>query len=197
MQNKEIQLLPGKSRQTVGIKNEEKKNKILVYGIIIIAAVLLVGFSLIYLKSSIEEEILNLDSQLNTLEQKRDKKFEKNIIVIKKQLGLVSGLIDKHPYWTDGLTIIENLLQDKVQIENVDFDSSKNEINLIGSAANLSTIARQIASFLSDDFIEDISLQETETQNTGVVEFGMTLKIKQDKLLKNDQLKKKGSGNEQ
>lgn len=186
-QTNEIQLLTGKSGQKIDIKTKaSKRNKLFIVGAVSLIAVLSVGFFLVYLKSNLKQEIVNIDSELNTLETKRDKNFEKEILVIKKQLILVSDLLDKHTYWTKALASLEDLLQNKVQVVGLEFGVIGNEVSIIGSAANYSVIAKQIASFLSNDLIKDVTLQETKAQNTGIIEFGMKLTINANKLLKND-----------
>lgn len=180
-----IQLLPGGGRQKIGIKTKKEWNKLFIVGIVILIIVVGTGSFLFYLKSDLENKIANIDIALTALEQKRDKTFEKEILIIKKQLGLVNGLLDNHPYWTKGLTVIEDLLHDKIQVVGFDFVSGKNEIGIVGSAANYSSLAKQIASFSSGNMITDVTLQETKTQNNGTIDFTMKLMIDTTKLLKN------------
>jgi len=171
----EIQFLQEKrTKIELGTKT---RNKLLTIGIVALALVLAAGSVLTYLKSNLTGEIVQIDSDLDALEARRDKKFEGELLVVKKQLGLISSLLDNHIYWSNTLTKIENLLQGQVQVKNLGLDKSLNEVKLGGVAASYSTIAKQIAAFLSDDSIEDVILEGAEVKPTGI-EITMKLKLK-------------------
>ncbi len=171
----EIQFLQEKrTKIELGTKT---RNKLLTTGIVALALVLAAGSVLTYLKSNLTSEIAQIDSDLDALEARRDKKFEGELLVVRKQLGLISSLLDNHIYWSNTLTKIENLLQGQVQVKNLGLDKSLNEVKLGGVAASYSTIAKQIAAFLSDDSIEDVILEGAEVKPTGI-EITMKLKLK-------------------
>jgi|GEM_PF-5391702 len=171
----EIQFLQEKrTKIELGTKT---RNKLLTIGIVALALVLAASSVLTYLKSNLTGEIVQIDSDLDALEARRDKKFEGELLVVKKQLGLISSLLDNHIYWSNTLTKIENLLQGQVQVKNLGLDKSLNEVKLGGVAASYSTIAKQIAAFLSDDSIEDVILEGAEVKPTGI-EITMKLKLK-------------------
>ncbi len=171
----EIQFLQEKrTKIELGTKT---RNKLLTIGIVALALVLAASSVLTYLKSNLTSEIAQIDSDLDALEARRDKKFEGELLVVRKQLGLISSLLDNHIYWSNTLTKIENLLQGQVQVKNLGLDKSLNEVKLGGVAASYSTIAKQIAAFLSDDSIEDVILEGAEVKPTGI-EITMKLKLK-------------------
>ena len=183
LKNNEIQLLPG-NKIKLDLGSTTEKSRLLIVGVIFLVIVLAVGGLLSYLKYNLEEEITKIDSDLGALETKRDKKFEKEVLTLKKQLGLISGLLDSHIYWTEALITFEAQLQEKVRITNFSFEKSSDQINISGFAANYSTLAKQIASFLADSSFQDVILQGATSYNDGTIQFGMILKLDPNKLIK-------------
>ena len=176
--NQDIQLLL-QSRKKVDVKMSGRNN-LLIIGVLFLTAVLSVGFYLKFLVGNLENEISTLNSDIAKLESKRDKSFESNIQIIKQQLSLIAGFVDSHIYWTIALEKLEGLLQNKVQVTSLNFSKldKYDEVTFGGRTINYSTLAKQMAAFLSDNKIEDIELQGVETKSAGVVEFSMILKIK-------------------
>ncbi len=185
----QIQLLPGKNRHVItSLKAEKaKKSKLFISGIIGLAIILLAGFYLSYLNSNLEQEITRIDLELSNLEARRDKKFENEALVLKNQMSLVFNSINNHTYWTKALAVIEDLMQDRIRLKTLQAEAAANEISITGVAANYSTVAKQLASFLAVDSIQDAALQQVKTENSGLIEFGITLKINPNLIRKNEQ----------
>lgn len=180
--NQDIQLLP-ETRKRIDIKTPGG-NKVLLSAIAFLILMLGVGFYFSLRAGNLEKKVNSLNLDLANLESKRDEVFENNILITKQQLGLVSGYIDNHLYWTIMLIKLENLLQDKVQLTRLDFQKldDYNEVSMGGKTINYSTLAKQMAAFLSDSAIQDIELQGAETKSSGLVDFNMKLKIKSSSL---------------
>src|SRR3989344_2599281 len=116
--NGEIQLLPEK-RTKIELGGSRGRERLFTTGVVLLVIVLALGGVLLYLKTKLEQDIARIDSELIALESKRDKAFEKEVLITKKQLGLVAGLLDNHVHWTGILTKIEDLLQGKVKITSL------------------------------------------------------------------------------
>ena len=61
------------------------------------------------------------------------------------------------------------------------------EISLKAFSPSYTIIARQIASFVSDPFIKDVSIGEITTQTSGRLEFSMMLKVNSSEFFKYNQ----------
>src|SRR3989344_6550829 len=126
----ELQLLPEK-RSKVELRSPGR-SKMFNWGLISITIVAALGFSLFYLKSGLEQDIASIDLELNANEAKRDKKFEGDILILKKQLGVVSGLLKNHVYWSQALIGFENSLLDRVQVTMLELSKNESKIKFSG-----------------------------------------------------------------
>ena|SRR3989338_11460078 len=186
LRNQDIQLLPEtRTRLDLGTNGGKK---FFISGAAILAVSVALVLLLSWYKGSLEQRISQIDSDLTALESKRDKKFENNLLVLDRQISLVASLLDKHVYWSTALDKVERLLQTQVQITRVEL-KEHSIIEVDGVAANYSTVAKQIAAFLTDSAVDDVGLRGVRATNTGVVEFTMQIKIKPESLLKNDKQK--------
>lgn len=176
--NQDIQLLP-ETRRKIDIRMPGG-NRFLLSGIACLVVVLAIGFYFDYLSNKLEKSVNTLNSELLDLDSKRDKGFENNVKILKRQLALISGFVDNHIYWSIALQKLETLLQNKVQLTRLDFQKLENynEISIGGKTINYSLLAKQLAAFLSDSSIEDIDLQNAETKSSGLIDFNLKLKIK-------------------
>ena len=177
--NQDIQLLP-QTKRKIDI-NTPGGNKLLVGGVVILALALAAGFYFRYNVGNIEKELIDLNTKLAANELRRDRAFEKEIQILRKQLNLVSGFLENHVYWTITYRKLESLLEDKVQLTRLDFTrigDGGGEIAFGGKTTSYSILAKQMAAFLSDSSVEDVELQGAESRSSGLIEFSMKLKIK-------------------
>ena len=157
MDNKDqIQLLPG-TKKRLGVKIPGE-NRFLYIGSAIFGAVLVIIFALNAYEAKLNKQIDNVDTQLLALEQKRDKKSEQNLKIIKEQLDTTSSIIKDHIYWTQGLNKITSLLQNQIQIDSFSNNLGGNGITMKAFAKSYAVLAKQIASFLYDDSIKDVEV---------------------------------------
>jgi|SRR3989344_2821494 len=184
--NQDIQLLQ-ETRTRLDLEVNGGK-KLLVIGAGVLIASIVWVLVLEGHKNSLENDITRIDSELTTLEANRDKKFENDLITLDRQLSVISGLLDKHTYWSNVIVKMEKLLQDRVQITRIELKESST-VDLDGLAANYSTVAKQIAAFLTDSSVEDVGLRGVRANNAGLIEFTMQVKIKPQSLLRNEQQK--------
>lgn len=177
----DLQLLPERRKKIeVHIPGE---NKLLIFSLIIffvIAGIYAVAF---FYERSVINSIFALDDQLKNLDVSRDKKAEENIILLANRLAVAAPLINTQNVWSKGFDKLQALTQPQVQFKTLGSRISDKKINIKAEAANYSTIARQIASFLSDDSITDVTLNKTQILTSGRIEFDMQINFNPEKFL--------------
>lgn len=176
-----LQLLP-ETRRRIDVK-VPGENSFIFVGAAILAAVLVLFLGIKFYNSSLINKIASIDNDLVNLEKQRDKKNEAGLLLLDKQLSLISTLLDNHIYWSQGLAKIEGLLQNQIQFETLAASTMDNKLSFKALAANYTVIARQIAAFISDESIKDASLNSVNTLTNGKLEFNMRLDLNRPKFL--------------
>ncbi len=177
-----LQLLPP-TRRRIEI-NVPGENRLIYIGTTVLVLMLVIIGVLYFYKSGLEDTKTGLDAQIVSLEKDRDKKVEANLLTLSKQLSLMSTLLDSHIVWSKALGKIENLLQPQVQFLSFAAAVSDNRFEFKALAANYTVIARQIAAFVSDDSINDITLTNVHVLTTGKLEFSIKLGFDKTKFIK-------------
>lgn len=177
-----LQLLP-ETRKKIEVKIPGE-NKLLTVGSVVFAIIVILAGGLYFYKNSLEGKLVALDSEITALEQQRNNQAEENILVFNKQVSMLSDLLDNHAYWTTAFSKIESLTQNQVQFNTLTTSLADNRIDFKAVAANYTTVARQIASFISDDSITDVTLNKITARTDGQLEFTMKLTFDRSKFLK-------------
>ncbi|OGN02705.1 MAG: hypothetical protein A2655_03270 [Candidatus Yanofskybacteria bacterium RIFCSPHIGHO2_01_FULL_43_42] len=178
-----LQLLPETRKKIEIIIPGE--NRLLVIGAVVLAISAALAGSLYFYNNYLEDKLVSLDGKLAALEQNRNRQSEQNILVFNKQLSMLSNLLNKHAYWTTAFSKIEGLTQSQVQFDSLIAAAADNKIDFKATAANYTTIARQIAAFLSDESITDINLSKVNILTNGRLEFTMQISFNRSKFLQN------------
>ncbi|HXK40757.1 MAG: hypothetical protein A3G03_01765 [Candidatus Taylorbacteria bacterium RIFCSPLOWO2_12_FULL_44_15c] len=176
-----LQLLP-ETRKKIEIITPGE-NRLLIIGAAVLAIVAVLAGGLYFYKNSLENKLVSLDAEIAALEQKRNRQAEQNILVFNKQLSMLSDLLNKHSYWTTAFSKIEGLTQSQIQFDSLTATMADNRVDFKATAANYTTIARQIAAFLSDESITDINLSKVNTLTNGRLEFTMQIYFNRSKFL--------------
>lgn len=172
-----LQLLPG-TKKRLGIK-VPGENRFLYVGSAILGATLVTIFTFSRYQASLETQIKQMNDQLITLEQARDKEGEQNLRLVKDRVELTGKLLNEHVYWTEALSTIVNLLQSNTRFKSFSADVNAGTIGISIQVSSYTVLARQVASFLTEEGISDISLGRISPASSGVLE--TTLDIKFDK----------------
>jgi len=151
------------------------QNKPLVWGVFVLLVVGMVYGALYFYKSSLVSSAQSIDNDLASLEQKRDKPTEEKLLLLSKKLAVVGPLLASHIFWSEAFIKIQQLTATQVQFKNLNASLNNKEVTFKAEAANYTTVARQIASFLSDKSILNVSLGKVSSLPTGRVEMGMSL----------------------
>lgn len=177
-----LQLLP-ETRKKIEITTPGENRLIVAGGVVLVVAAILAG-GLYFYTNFLEDRLAVLDTEITTLEQKREKQSEQKILVFNKQASTLSNILNDHAYWTTAFSKIEGLLQNQVQLSNMTTSLSDSKIDFRATAASYTTIARQIAAFLSDESIKDIALNRVNVLTNGRLEFNMQILFDKSKFLK-------------
>lgn len=178
-----LQLLP-ETRKKIEVVIPGENRLLLIGGIVFVMIIILATGFYLY-KNSLQNKLSSIDAEILGIEQKRDKKAEQNILTFNKQVSVLSKLLNEHAYWTTGFSKIEGLTQGQVQFESMTATLSDNKVDFKATGANYTTIARQIAAFLSDESIKDVNLSKVSTLTNGRLEFSMQVLFDKTKFLKN------------
>ena len=177
-----LQLLP-ESRKKLEIKIPGE-NRLVQIGGILITLVLILGIGGKFYNHSLTNKVTDLDNQIKDIEAKRDKKGEQNLLIINRQISLLNKVFAEHIFWSKGLGILANSLENNVQFKNFSASTNESKINFRAATNSYSSIAKQIASFVSIDSIKDLSLDNISTLTDGSIEFSVTLNFDSGKFLK-------------
>lgn len=170
----QFQLLPG-TKKRLGIK-VPGENKFLYIGSAILGATLVIIFAINNYESSLMSQVKQLNDQIFSIEQKRNKGDEANLRATKDRLSLTHDIIDKHVYWSQGFSWFGSMLQNEIQIRSIVL-ANDGKFNFLGTAANYAVLAKQIASLLSDEKITDLTIGKIEATSVGTIDFGIDLKL--------------------
>jgi len=182
-----LQLLP-ETRKSISV-TVPGENRVLYIGIVILIVSILLTTGLWLLRSRKVNEFSKISNDLKAIGAQIDANIEivNNVATVSQQIGNISKLLDNHIYWSKALGRMENLLSPQIQIDSLSGNVMSGEISLKAFSPSYTIIARQIASFVSDPFIKDVSIGEITTQTSGRLEFSMMLKVNSSEFFKYNQ----------
>jgi hypothetical protein len=176
-----LQLLP-ETRKKIEVR-VPGQNRPVVLSLVFVLLILGLYLGLMFYNNSILSSLTLADEQLAALEKSRDKKLEQKLLDLKGQLAVVGPLISSHSFWSQGFSKIQSLVQPQVQFKSINAGGGAAKIIFQATAANYTTIAKQIAAFYADDSITDIVLNKASSLPTGRVDFTMQLMFDRSKFL--------------
>src|SRR3989338_1141278 len=177
-----LQLLPG-TKKRLGIR-VPGQNRFLYLGSMIFGAALVTTLALGQYRDSLQSNIKKIDDQLVSLEQRRDKRAEQDLKLFKDRIELTSRLLSDHIYWTKAISVIVNLLQTDVRFKAFSGDASTAKINIVLQATNYTVLAKQLAAFLTEDGILDISISKKTTSSIGFLETSLEIQFDKSKIIR-------------
>jgi|SRR3989344_1504169 len=177
-----LQLLP-ETRRRIDI-NVPGENKLIYTGITVLVLILALVGGLYLYKNNLENKIASLDAEIENLEKSRNKKVESNLLILDKQLSLISTLLDSHTIWSKALGKVESLLQPQVQFLSFSAAVSDDRFEFKALAKNYTVVAKQIAALVSDESIKDVILTDVHVLTTGNLEFSIKIEFDKTKFIK-------------
>ncbi len=178
-----LQLLP-ETRKRIDV-NVPGENRTVYIGVALIVLVLAVYGGLWWYSQNLNTKIAEADNQLLALEKGRDKKAEQSLITLSKQIGITNQLIKSHTYWSAGFSRIESALQTNVQFRSFSAVLGEEAIHMRALSNNYVTLAKQLAAFVSDNSVRDITLDGVSTLTNGKLDFSAKILFDKSKFLKN------------
>lgn len=178
-----ISLLPeSRRRLEISVPGE---NRPLYYGGAVLLLVLLIFAGLKLYTASLASQLSETDAEINTIEGQRDKKFEKEALLLNKQFSLVGNFLQNHLIWSNALINIQNLTPPQIQLKTVLGDVNESKMEIIGRASSFTTIAKQIAALLSNEAVTDVALDKISNFSDGFLEYSMRVVFDKNKFLLN------------
>ena len=179
-----IQLLP-ETRKSIEVR-VPGENRWLYMGVSCFAVVLAIyaGFSLYIqgLETGVEERNARLDALEKKRVQERDK-YDK-VLTFSKQAGQIGSVLKGHLFWSKALTRIESHIQPQIQLKLFTASAPKQDVFINAYAPNYATIAKQLAAFTNDDTVTDVNLGNVKVDNSGRIEFTVTVHFDTERFLK-------------
>ena len=165
------------------------ENKILYVGIAVFVISMIITGGLWFYQSAKADSHAKLSAEIIIKTDEIDKNIDivNSVTTVSRQISNISKLLDGHIYWSKALGRMENLLSPQIQIDSLIGDITSGEISLKALSPSYTVIAKQIASFVSEPLIKDVSLGEITTQTSGKLEFSMLLKINSSEFFKYNQ----------
>ena len=177
-----LQLLPETRKRTeIKIPGE---NRMLYIGSVFVAIVLVTYGAFSFQTTNLEKKIAASDEQLMELEGQRNKQEEKALLTISKQLNTTAQIVKSHVFWSTGLEKMEAAVLPNVQFRSFSALIGDDSIRMRVVADNYVTVAKQLAAFVSDDSIKDVSLEGVNVLTTGKLDFSAKIVFDKSKFLK-------------
>ncbi|KKT82499.1 MAG: hypothetical protein A3B99_03065 [Candidatus Yanofskybacteria bacterium RIFCSPHIGHO2_02_FULL_44_12b] len=178
-----IQLLP-ETRKDLKLKRPGE-NKFLYIGIAILSVVVVLALGLTFYKMGLDNKITDLNQRFGDNEQRRDKNQERDLRIAEIQLKTISTLVKNHALATTAFDKIASLLNKQARAANFSLEISRGKISMKVEALNYMVVARQIASFLSDDFIKKLTIGKITLGTNGKLEFGVEIDFDKSRIIPN------------
>ena len=94
------------------------------------------------------------------------------------------NLLNNHIFWSKALGKIESLTQPQVQFSTFNGTELDGKFELKAYAPNYTLLAKQLASYVSDDSIKTIDLTDVHVLTNGRLEFTVRLTFDKSKFIK-------------
>ena len=180
-----LQLLP-ENRKRIDIKTPGE-NKLIYASVSLVGLVLAAMGGLWLYGNNLATKITDNDKEIAALEEQRGKlkETEQKLIILSKQISLTNQILKNHTYWSKGLSKIESALQSNIQFKSFSAILSEESFRIQALSDNYTTIAKQLAAFIADDSIKDISLDNVNALTSGKLDFNAKIKFDKIKFLQN------------
>ena len=152
---------------------------------LVILSLLFYGGLFLY-QSKLKKNLEGIRSEIDTLNNKRDAKIEKEIVDTDKRISLLKGLFQNHFYWSDLFKKIEELTIAEVYFSGAKFGFSlgKIEASLGGGTTSYTNLARQIISFQEEPLVEKVQVSGISLDEERGVKFNLSIIISKNILLR-------------
>ncbi len=179
-----IQLLP-ETRKSIEVR-VPGENRWLSIGLGCFGAVLILYGGLALYVGGLESGVEERDARLASLEKRRTEEKEKysKILVFSKQAGQIGAILRNHLFWSKAFSRIEGRIQPRVQMKLFSASAPRQDVLINAQAPDYAVVAKQLAAFTSDDAVTDVQLGNVKIDNSGKIDFAVTVHFDAEKLLK-------------
>lgn len=179
-----IQLIPGTKRK-IDI-SRPGENRLMYMGGLVFIIFLVIGFVAFQYRSSVESRIESTDLKIGEIEaeSRRLSREKETISLLANQFDIASELIRNHVIWTKGLLRVEDRIRPDVQVSALNANVRDGRIGLSGFTLSYTHVARQIASFLKEESVTDVSVSKMSSGPSGLIEFDMLIDFNADNFIK-------------
>jgi Tfp pilus assembly protein PilN len=180
-----LQLLP-ENRKRIDVKIPGE-NRMIYVGTGLTVLILIITGGLWLYSNSLTTKITDADKQIATLEGQRNnlKEAEQKLAILSKQIGITSQILKNHIYWSKGLSKIESALQNSVQFKSFSAVLSEGSLRIQAISDSYTVLAKQLAAFVADDSIKDVTLDNVNTLTSGKLDFNTKIQFDKTKFLQN------------
>jgi len=126
--------------------------------------------------SNLESKIADIDTQLITLEDRRDKEGEKELLVFKQQAAQITSTLDSHAFWSQAFSKIESAIQPNIQVLSLQGATANNTVAISAETNTLTSLAKQISAINNSDAVKDVSIRNIRPEQ-GVIKFTLEVEF--------------------
>lgn len=153
-------------------------------GVFILVIVLVLYAGLLFYNSVLKSKIQELDASFMAFNQSRDRAKENRLNEVQEKLSQTQALLEEHVLWSEGFKKVQKLTLSSVQMQSLTASLPELKFEFRAFAPNLTSVAKQVANFLADESIKDVSINQIKVLTSGKTEFVVKLTFNRDKFLK-------------
>jgi len=141
-------------------------------------------FGLDYWSKTKEAELAVLEEEFQKIRSDFPLQQEQEAILFEKKLNSLSNILTNHTYFSQALTVLEELTHPQIYYTNLDFSTDNNKFTLDGVAKNQMVFSEAVSGLVNNpDKIKVVVVKEMKTAQGENVSFSLDVFI-QPSLLK-------------
>ena len=141
-------------------------------------------FGLDYWNKTKEAELAVLEEEFQNIRSGFPLQQEQEAILFEKKLNSLSNILTNHTYFSQALTVLEELTHPQIYYTNLDFSTDNNKFILEGVAKNQMVFSEAVSGLVNNsDKIKAVVVKEMKTTKDKNVSFSLYVFI-QPSLLK-------------
>jgi hypothetical protein len=134
------------------------------------------AFGLNYWNRIQESKFQKLETEFQTLRKTFLSEQEQEIAVFEKKITNLEKLLSNHIYFSNVLTLLEQITHPQVYYTSLDYSLDKNSLVLEGVAKNQQILSEAVNGFVNDSKdIEMVILRDMKVNNDNTVQFHLEL----------------------
>jgi len=141
-------------------------------------------FGIDYWNKTKKAELAVLEEEFQNLRSDFPLQREQEAILFEKKINSLSKLLNDHTYFSQVLTILEELTHPQIYYTNLDFSTEKNMLTLEGIAKNQMVFSEEVSGLVNNSSkIKAVVVKDMKTTKSEYVSFSLDVFI-QPSLLK-------------